>query len=54
MEEPKTEEGFLVVFLGSGHLLPSAAILAVFPCCQERRTCDWEVCTCPKAADGSQ
>lgn len=31
MEEPKTEEGFLMVFLGSGHLLPSAVILTIFP-----------------------
>lgn len=54
MEEPKTEEGFLMVFLGSGHLLPSAVILTIFPYCQERRMCDWEFCTCPKVADGSQ
>lgn len=38
-----TEEGFLVVFLGSGRLLPGSAILSVFPRCRERRMCDWEV-----------
>lgn len=48
VEEPKTEEGFLMVFLGPGHLFHSSAIERCSPvvrrgeCWQLSRGSGWE------------